>query len=104
MLCLPPVVDSTEHDTDCTRRRLTAWSCYDVMTRTTIDLPDDIHTLAREIAHQQRKTLSQVITEFVLMGLEPVVEQLDPLPEPRLPSVRLGRRVTIEDVRTLEDM
>ena len=48
---------------------VTAWICYDAMMRTTIDLPDDIHALARELAHQQRKTLSQVITELVRTGL-----------------------------------
>lgn len=76
------------------------------MVRTTIDLPDDIHALAREIAHQQRKTLSQVITEFVRVGLEPAAGRGDapPPPEPGLPSVRIGRRVTIEDVRSLEDV
>ena len=77
---------------------------YDATMRTTINLPDDVHALAREIAHQQRKTLSQVITEFVRMGLEPVAEQSDPSTEPGLPTVRLGRRVTVEDVRALEDV
>ena len=74
------------------------------MMRTTIDLPDDIHALARESAHQQRKTLSQVITEFVRIGLEPAAVRDDTPQEHGLPSVRIGRRVTIEDVRSLEDM
>lgn len=73
--------------------------------RTTIDLPPDLHALARELAHQQSKTMSQVITECVQKALGIAAESA-----PRIdttssgwPIVRLGRPVTAEDVRSLED-
>ena len=71
--------------------------------RTTLDLPDDLHTLAREIAHQQHKTLSQVITELVQIGLKP--DNPDPVAttKPGLPTISVGRPITAEDVRSLED-
>jgi hypothetical protein len=70
--------------------------------RTTVDLPDDLHGLARELAHQQKKTFSEVITDLIRLGLRP-----DPGPpgprERGLPRLRVGRLVTAEDVRDLED-
>lgn len=73
--------------------------------RTTIDLPPDLHALARELAHQQNKTMSQIITECVksALGIAP-----DPAPRidttgPGFPTVTLGRPITAEDVRSLED-
>ena len=73
--------------------------------RTTIDLPPELHTLARELAHQQNKTMSQVITECIQRGLG-----IAPDPTLRIdttdsgwPVVTLGRTITAEDVRSLED-
>ena len=73
--------------------------------RTTVDLPPDLHALARELAHQQNKTMSQVITECVQKALGIATESA-----PRIdtassgwPLVKLGRPVTAEDVRSLED-
>ncbi|MDE0161919.1 MAG: hypothetical protein OXL98_09280 [Acidimicrobiaceae bacterium] len=73
--------------------------------RTTIDLPPELHSLAREIAHQQHKTMSQVITECMQSALG-----IAPDPTPRIdatdsgwPVVTLGRTITAEDVRSLED-
>lgn len=70
--------------------------------RTTIDLPADVHALAREIAHQQRKSLSQVVTELIRLALSPVDAPTTP-PAAGLPTLRVGRAVTAEDVRSLED-
>ena len=70
--------------------------------RTTIDLPADVHALAREMAHQQRKSLSQVVTELIRLALSPVDAPVTP-PAAGLPTVRVGRAVTAEDVRSLED-
>lgn len=70
--------------------------------RTTIDLPADVHALAREMAHQQRKSLSQVVTELIRLALSPADAPPAP-PASGLPSVRVGRVVTAEDVRSLED-
>lgn len=71
--------------------------------RTTVDLPDDLHTLAREVAHQQRKTLSQVISELVRLGLKPGDPEPVAATRPGLPAINVGRPITAEDVRSLED-
>lgn len=69
--------------------------------RTTVDLPDDIHDLARELAHQQNRTMSDVLTELIRMGLTPSEPGL---PSPTgMPTISVGRTVTAEDVRSLED-
>lgn len=73
--------------------------------RTTIDLPPDLHALARELAHQQHKTLSQVITECVRRGLDIAPDgALTVSTSPSgFPIVSGGKPVTAEDVRSLED-
>jgi hypothetical protein len=73
--------------------------------RTTIDLPAELHALARELAHQQHKTLSQVIAECVRRGLDIAPDSTVRIETAgsALPTVTLGRPVTAEDVRSLED-
>ncbi|WP_419842338.1 antitoxin [Candidatus Poriferisodalis sp.] len=75
--------------------------------RTTIDLPPDLHAVARELAHQQRKSLSQVVTELIRLGLDPVENSTLPSPTSSraggLPTICIGRSVTSEDVRSLDD-
>ena len=73
------------------------------MMRTTIDLPEDLHVVAREMAHQQRKSLSQVVCELIRLALDPVDVSTMPAPASGLPTVQIGRVVTAEDVRSLED-
>ncbi|MGH9118909.1 MAG: antitoxin [Acidimicrobiales bacterium] len=72
--------------------------------RTTIDLPDDLHRLMTAIANDRRQSLSQTVAEVLRRTLQsdarPSVE-LDPATN--LPLVRLGRPITSEDVRSLED-
>ena len=71
------------------------------MMRTTLDLPEDIHTLARELAHQQKRTMSEVVTELIRNGLNDSNDV--EVNESQWPTVTIGRSVTAEDVRTLED-
>lgn len=72
--------------------------------RTTIDIPDDLHALLSAVAHDQRLTLSQTAANLLRKALitdeEPSVDR-----EPRtgMPVVRVGRVVTAQDVRSLED-
>lgn len=71
--------------------------------RTTIDLPADLHDLARELAHSGNRSMSDVVTELIRLGL-----QREAAPHRRtsprgMPLVSLGRPVTIEDVRSLDD-
>lgn len=69
--------------------------------RTTVDLPADIHDLARELAHQQNRSMSAVLTELIRLGLNPS-EATRPSPT-GMPTISVGRSVTSQDVRSLED-
>lgn len=75
--------------------------CYDAWMRTTVDLPADIHELARELAHQQNRTMSEVVTELIRMGLSPAGSVQ--ASAKGMPTISVGRKVTAEDVRSLED-
>lgn len=72
--------------------------------RTTVDLPDDVHELVRNLAHDRRQTFSQALTDLVRRSMseaaEPVlrVNQIS-----GLRTVRLGTPTTTEDVRSLEN-
>jgi outer membrane lipopolysaccharide assembly protein LptE/RlpB len=72
--------------------------------RTTIDLPDDLHRLALSIARDTSRTLSEIVAELMRRGLgqgKPSVTARSP--RTGLPVVRLGKTITTEDVRSLED-
>jgi predicted transcriptional regulator len=72
------------------------------MVRTTIDLPDDLLELARELAHEQHRSMSDVIAELVRLGLRR--DRVDIATSGRgLPVVSVGRPITAEDVRSLDD-
>jgi hypothetical protein len=72
--------------------------------RTTIDLPDDLHRLARAIARDTSRSLSATVADLMRRGLgevrEPDVARSE---RTGLPVVRLGKVVTSEDVRALDD-
>ena len=70
--------------------------------RATIDIPADLHSLVHDVALRQRKTSSQVIVELVRLGLES--SDADAPAGSRLPTIRVGRPVTAEDVWSLEDV
>jgi hypothetical protein len=77
---------------------------YDTWMRTTIDLPDDLHRMLIAVAHDQGVTLSQTVAGLVRRTLSPGGStQIDVDSRTGLPTVRLGRVVTQEDVRNLED-
>ena len=70
--------------------------------RTTIDLPDDLHELARQLAHQGKRSMSDVIADLIRLGLRRGAGDL--LTSRRgMPQVSVGRPVTDEDVRSLDD-
>lgn len=72
--------------------------------RTTIDLPDDLHQQARSIARDSDKPLSEVVSELMRRGLRSQpAEELGRSAKARFPTVDIGRTLTTEDVRTLED-
>ena len=70
--------------------------------RTTIDLPDDLHELARQLAHQGNRSMSEVIAELIRAGLRRGPSDLT-TSRRGIPQVCVGRPVTPEDVRSLDD-
>lgn len=69
-----------------------------------MDLPDDLHKLVQSIARDTHRTLSETIAELMRRGLgyrKPAEMSLSA--KTGLPVVSLGRVVTSEDVRSLED-
>lgn len=72
--------------------------------RTTLDLPDDLLDRARAIARDTGRSLGSVVADLMRKGLEP-----GPAAPTRasartgLPLVSVGRVVTSDDVRALED-
>lgn len=72
--------------------------------RTTIDLPDDLHAQAAAIARDTHQSLSQTVAFLMRRGLgsgdsrEVVTSE-----RTGLPVVHLGRTITTEDVRRLEE-
>ncbi|HET7768854.1 MAG TPA: antitoxin [Chloroflexota bacterium] len=72
--------------------------------RTTIDLPADVHELARSIARGTSRSLSETIVDLVRRGLRDIAAQgVSRSERTGLPVVRLGAPITSEDVRALED-
>jgi len=72
--------------------------------RTTIDLPADLHDAARSIARDRGTTLSQTVADLIRRGLgQPGAVQYGRSSHTGLPTARVGRPVTHDDVRSLED-
>lgn len=70
--------------------------------RTTIDLPDDLHALARQLAHDGHRSMSDVIADLIRRGLGGSSVEVSTGPR-GLPITSVGRPVTAEDVRALDD-
>jgi hypothetical protein len=72
--------------------------------RTTIDLPADLHEQARRIARDTGRTLSETVADLMRHGLErrgaPALEASS---RTGLPLLSVGRVITSDDVRTLDD-
>ncbi|SDX47536.1 hypothetical protein SAMN05661080_00060 [Modestobacter sp. DSM 44400] len=73
--------------------------------RTTIDLPADLHRAAAMLARDRGQTLSRTVADLLRAALaggsrRAEVEFDD---ETGLPLVRLGRRITAEDVASAQD-
>lgn len=70
--------------------------------RTTVDLPDDLHELARQLAHDGDRSVSEVIAELIRQGLRREPQEMASSPR-GMPLLSVGRTITPEDVRSLED-
>lgn len=77
---------------------------YDAVMRTTVTLPDKIHERAMYLARDSGRSLSEVISSLLQ-------DALDGRPDPTirydsltgLPYVRVGRTITSEEIRALDD-
>jgi Arc/MetJ family transcription regulator len=72
--------------------------------RTTIDLPEDLHAQAVAIARDTHQSLSQTVAALIRRGLSSGgSREPDRSNRTGLPVAHLGRTITSEDVRRLED-
>jgi predicted transcriptional regulator len=70
--------------------------------RTTIDLPDDLHALARQLAHDENRSMGEVIADLIRGGLRR--SEATAVSTVRgLPQLSVGRPITAQDVRSLDD-
>lgn len=75
--------------------------------RTTVDLPDSVHKRAAALARDRAQSLSRTLAELITGALDggphaqPPVTNTDP--RSGFPIVRVGRPITTEDVRSLDD-
>ncbi|MGL5819400.1 MAG: hypothetical protein ACRCYR_17680 [Phycicoccus sp.] len=75
--------------------------------RVTVDLPDDLHRAAVLIARDRGQSLSRTVSDLVRSALQRdrsgAREPVEIHPDTGFPLVRVGRRITDEDVARLED-
>ena len=72
--------------------------------RTTIDLPDDLHAQAVAIARDTHQSLSQTVAGLIRRGLgSGDGAEITTSARTGLRVAHLGRTITSEDVRQLED-
>lgn len=72
--------------------------------RTTIDLPPDLHAAARSLARDRGVTMSQAVAELLRRGLGQAGSvAFGRSATTGLATARVGRTVTSDDVRSLED-
>ena len=73
--------------------------------RTTIDLPDDLHQAAMLIARDRHQTLSRTVASLLRSALTSEKRQaaIDIDPDSGLPTLRVGRRITAEDVAAVNE-
>ncbi len=76
---------------------------YSGAMRTTIDLPDDLHRQAMSIARDTSRSLSETVADLMRRGLNQGSPELSRSRTTGLLTVRLGRTITTDDVRALED-
>lgn len=72
--------------------------------RTTVDLPDDIHAITMAIARDQSATFSQTVATLLRRAVGTTgTARLSASERTGLEVIRLGRVVTSDDVRVLDD-
>ena len=78
---------------------------YDAVMRTTVDLPDDLHSVVVQRARDTHTSVSRTVAELVRAGLQPRPDaaQLEIDPETGLALFRIGRPITLEEVQAFLD-
>lgn len=75
--------------------------------RTTVDLPDDLHQIVVSLAGHTHRSLSTTAVELIRLGLLQSAGVAQPGWRSdlltNLPVISLGRLVTPDDVRALDD-
>lgn len=72
--------------------------------RTTVDLPEELHDAARSLARDRGTSLSDAVADLMRRGLgQRGTVAFGRSPTTGLPTARVGRVITSEDVRSLED-
>jgi len=72
--------------------------------RTTVDLPADLHAKAIAISRDTHRTLSETVADLMRRGLGQGQDaEVTTSARTGLPVVHLGRTITTEDVRALDD-
>lgn len=73
--------------------------------RTTVDLPEDLHEIAKSIARDRSQTMSEAVVDLIRRGLggTAAAPGMTAHPDTGFPTIGLGRSITTEDVRAAED-
>jgi predicted transcriptional regulator len=72
--------------------------------RTTVDLPDDLHKQAQAIARDTHRTFSETVVDLMRRGLGLATDNEASISRRSgLPVLNIGRVITSEDVRSLDD-
>jgi Arc/MetJ family transcription regulator len=72
--------------------------------RTTIDLPEDLHRITTAIARDQGSSLSETVAQLLRRAIgTPGTAHVAASGRTGLQVIRLGRAVTTDDVRALDD-
>jgi hypothetical protein len=71
--------------------------------RTTLTIDDDVLEAAREMASRQRRSIGEVVSELVRVGLRPTSPSPSTAGVPHLPLRADARPVTLKMVNRLRD-
>lgn len=72
--------------------------------RTTVDLPEDVRSIVESVAHDKSQSLSDAVVALIRRGLSSEGSQgVSYHSLTGFPTIRTGRPITTEDVRSLED-
>lgn len=68
--------------------------------RTTVDLPSAVHRQAKELATEQGRSLSSMVAELTIRGLDQLGKPAVVMTHPKtgLPVISLGQKISSADV------